>query len=399
MKSTVSTLSKVIPLAFLALSLSACDKVDAENDAVQSSGVKDSNPLSPDNQHYPTTAMTWDEWVAYDSPNRNGFDRFYGTGKGSPNISQWRPEDVLPAERFGHKRRNVCELREYTRRSLRKTSPHTDTYELLSLAKQGYAEAQATMGKFCSGDKHIRQYIIANGKRETLAQDKKPVSVSDALYWAERGAASGNALAQWSLAQCMYEIFLFQDNHPDEVTDPIELDPFWFDKMFFWHNQALQNGLPGRAVTRRSISSWFAAPSDVRRQVENYKWSRLWEIQANFRRLIQSGYDEESFDIRSATQLIGQYSDAVIAQAEKEVGEWLRAYPDVWHNIYDNTYLGTDRSAIDTMRLCPGEPGYDEIFDFAWLKNELTQYDINITLPENFVTDTPQLKEKDHCSE
>ena len=60
----------------------------------------DNSDLLPENQVYPTKAMTWKEWVAYESPHRNGFDSYYHIGKGYPNISLWKPEDFLPAEMF-----------------------------------------------------------------------------------------------------------------------------------------------------------------------------------------------------------------------------------------------------------------------------------------------------------
>jgi len=373
----------LLVLTLLTLGLGAWNKLSAERDAASA--------LLPDNQVYPITAMTWDEWVAYDSPNRKGFNRSYHIGNGFPNVSRWLPEDILPAERFDGPRRSVCELPERTRRVLRASSdPLIDIYELQDLAKQGYAEAQASLGSNCSV--YRRQYVTNDqpyddgsiGVKE-LAADKRPVSVPEALYWAERGAASGNAEAQWGLAQCMHQIYLDQSSYPDAVTDPIELDPFWYDKVFFWLNQAMQNGLVSQAVTQRSAPQWFRAPAfSARDEIDNYKWKRLWQLQANFRRFLQNGFSQDDFDIRSKAFGVYEgsvpYSDAVIAQAEKEVGEWLRTYPDVWHNIYANTYVGTQmrRSRI---RLCPGEPGHYEIFDFIGLKKALAHYDVNWDIP------------------
>jgi len=373
----------LLVLTLLTLGLGAWNKLSAERDAASA--------LLPDNQVYPITAMTWDEWVAYDSPNRKGDDRPYRIGSGFPNVSRWLPEDILPAERFEHKRRNVCELPEEMRHVLRTSSSLIDIYELQDLAKQGYAEAQASLGSNCSV--YRRQYVTNDqpyddgsiGVNE-LAADKRPVSVPEALYWAERGAASGNAEAQWGLAQCMHQIYRDQSSYPDAVTDPIELDPFWYDKVFFWLNQAMQNGLVSAAVTQRSSPQWFRAPAfSARDEIELYKWTRLWELQANFRRFLQNGFSQDTFNIRSKAfgwyEGSVPYSDAVIAQAEKEVGEWLRAYPDVWHNIYDHTYLGTEWTAIEAVQLCPGEPGYYAAFDFVGLKKALAQYDVDLDIP------------------
>jgi len=380
MKPNVLLLRQGILLAFLVLSLSACDK--AGDDA-----AKDISPLLPESQIHPTTAMTWDEWVAYDSPNRNGFERSYHSGKGYPNFSQWTPQDVLPAEVFEHPHRHSCELPKETRSDLRLTSRYrvnVDVYALLDLAEQGYAEAQATLGEFCYGRRD--QYVYdPNGKDLELAfanvrgyggthgeyvalkrlpDDKKPVSIRDALYWAQRGAASGNAIAQFGLVQCMYNIYLFRDElPPSEAKQPIDIDAFWYDKLYYWLDQSLQSGLLNYAVEQRTNAKWmYPKPGSPRYDVEYYKWSRLCEIQARFRG-IGKQYDDYSYKLRSTQAFEGRLSDDVVAQAEKEVGEWLRGHPDVWRNIYDHSYA--ERSAART--LCPGEPGHYEEFDFTWL--------------------------------
>jgi len=417
MKSTVSLLSKGILLAFLALSLGACDKLDADKDEAKATSAEDSNPLLPSNQIHPTTAMTWDEWVAYDSPNRNGFEDFYHSGKGYPNFSQWTPQDVLPAEVFEHPHRDSCELPKETRSYLRLTSRfrvNMDIYALLDLAKQGYAEAQATLGEFCYGRRP--QYVydpegkygelasdgvegygdgeyVVNGygpdgeyvALKRLPDDKKPVSIRDALYWAQRGAASGNAIAQFGLVQCMHNIYLFRDKlPPSEAKQPIDIDAFWYDKVDYWLDQSLQSGLLNSAVTQRAISQWMSLePGSPRYDIDRYKWKRIWEIQARFRD-IGKQYDEYTYKLRSTQAFEGRLSDDVVAQAEKEVGQWLRGHPDVWRNIYDHSYA--ERSAART--LCPGEPGHYEEFDFTWLNKELAQYDVQIAPPEKPLTET-----------
>ena len=414
MKLNVSLLSKVISLAFLALSLGACDKVDTDNDAAKAANAKDSNLLLPDNQIHPTTAMTWDEWVAYDSPNRNGFEDFYHSGKGYPNFSQWTPQDVLPAEVFGHPYRDSCELPKNIRSYLRRTShSHVDmdVYTLLDLAEQGYAEAQAMLGTYCHGN--AWQYVYnPDGKYDNdelafaadkwyisddeyiklsvLPDDKKPVSMRDALYWAQRGAASGNAVAQFGLVQCMYNIDLIQTFHLEDVKHPIKLDAFWYDKLYYWLDQSLQSGLLNYAVEQRTNAKWmYPEPGSPRYDVEYYKWSRLWEIQARFRG-IGKQYDEYSYKLRSTQAFEGRLSDDVVAQAEKEVGQWLRGHPDVWRNIYDHSYI----ERKPKTKLCPGEPGHHEEFDFAWLNKELAQYDVQITPPEKPLIETPTQKEQ-----
>jgi len=413
MKSTVSLLSQGILLAFLALSLSACDKLDADKDEAKATSAEDSNPLLPSNQIHPTTAMTWDEWVAYDSPNRNGFERSYHSGKGYPNFSQWTPQDVLPAEVFEHPHRHSCELPKETRSDLRLTSRYrvnVDVYALLDLAEQGYAEAQATLGEFCYGRRPQYVYdpegkygeLVFDGvegygpdgeyvELKRLPDDKKPVSMRDALYWAQRGAASGNAVAQFGLALCMYNIYLFRDKlPPSEAKHPIKLDAFWYDKLYYWLDQSLQSGLLNYAVEQRTNAKWmYPKPGSPRYDVEYYKWSRLWEIQARFRG-IGKQYDDYSYKLRSTQWLEGRLNDEAVAQAEKEVGQWLRGHPDVWRNIYDHSYI----ERKPKVKLCPGEPGHHEEFDFTWLNKELAQYDVQITPPEKPLTETPTQKEQ-----
>jgi len=375
-------------LALLALSLSACDKVDTEH------GVKDSSPLSPTHQHYPTTAMTWDEWVAYDSPNRNGFEEYYHSGKGFPNISQWTPQDFLPADMVKETHRNLCELPKHIRYFLRNDQHiEVEVYKMLDLAEQGYAEAQSVLGQLCDG--RATQY--SDG--EPLPDDKKPVSMRDALRWAQRGAASGNAMAQSRLAYCLYGIYLVQDELPaSEAKNPIELDAFWFDQMFYWREKALENALLHQPVGNRSFTSsftgsfneWFSpASGSDRSRIERYKWRRLWELQADFRRWVEraNGGTLASYESRGTVSALKGMSQAQIAQAEHEVGEWLRAHPLVWQRIYDNTYLQYDYIFSYPpngagQELCPGEPGHHESFDIARLKTELAPYGVTLDIPE-----------------
>ncbi|PCH61688.1 MAG: hypothetical protein COC05_00655 [Gammaproteobacteria bacterium] len=387
---TVSTLSKTIALSLLVLSLSACDK--AGDDTAKTIDPFAINPLSPENQVYPTEALTWNEWVAYDSPNRSGFDRYYHLGKGTLDFSKWKAEDLLPAEVFKHRHRNMCELPNEIRDALRYGGGLAirDINELLALAEYGYAEAQSLMSNFC--DDRGRQYAYnERGSLVKLPGDKKPVSARAALYWAQRGAASGNALAQWRLVQCMHDIYLFQDNHPDKVSDPIELDPFWYDKAQYWLEQSVENGLIHDAVHERwhwAYIAGFPKSENPRFFIERYKWKRLWEIQGNFR--LSRDYNrhfDEAVSFNGSKALAYGYkflaasphsSDKTVAQAEKEVGEWLRAHPDVWHNIYEHGYI--ERPGSEEA-LCVGEPGYDAFFDFDWLNKELAQYDIQVPLP------------------
>jgi len=389
MKLNALTLNKAIVLvllALLALSLGACDKTDADADVAKNSGVKDSSPLSPTHQHYPTTAMTWDEWVAYDSPNRNGFEEYYHSGKGFPNISQWTPQDFLPADMVKQTHRNVCELPNFTRYLLR--NAQMGVYEMLDLAEQGYAEAQSALGQFCNARRP--QYFYESkdkgGDRVVLADDERPVSIRDALRWAQRGAASGNAIAQSRLAYCLYDIYLYKDKLPaSEAKNPIELDAFWDDRMFYWREKALENALLEKPTEERSFNEWFSpAVGSDRRIIENYKWSRLWELQANFRRWLEygtefgRGINVGHYDSRSTADPLQRMNQAQIAQAEHEVGEWLRAHPLVWQRIYDHTYLQGGAGE----ELCPGEPGHRQSFDFARLKIELAPYGVTLNIPE-----------------
>ena len=408
MKLTLPTLSKTMALSLLALSLSACDK--AGDDTAKAIDPFAIDPLSPENQVYPTEALTWNEWVAYDSPNRSGFDRYYHLGKGTLDFSKWKAEDLLPAEVFKHRHRNMCELPNEIRDALRYGGGLAirDINELLALAEYGYAEAQSLMSNFC--DDRGRQYAYnERGSLVKLPGDKKPVSARAALYWAQRGAASGNALAQWRLVQCMHDIYLFQDSNPDKVSDPIELDPFWYDKAQYWLEQSVENGLIHDAVRKRwyPYIAGFSELENPRFFIERYKWKRLWEIQGNFRR----SSDRYRGDFDSTVSFYGSKalaygnngfaasvhsSDKTVAQAEKEVGEWLRAHPDVWHNIYERGYIEVRGLGED---LCVGEPGYDALFDFDWLNKELAQYDIQIPLPVKTLMTHPTQKEKQHGTE
>ena len=151
MKQTFPLLSKAIVLGLIVLSLSACDKAE------QTAKV---NSLLPESQEFPTEALTWDEWVAYSGPERGeefeypaSGEGFQYYGKGFPNISNWKPEDFLPAELFEQKHRDICELPKFTRSTLRSQNGsillYSDIYELIALAEQGYSNAQSALWVFC----------------------------------------------------------------------------------------------------------------------------------------------------------------------------------------------------------------------------------------------------------
>ena len=401
-KSTVSLLSQVIPLAFLTLSLGACDKLDADNDEAKAANAEDTTPLSSDNQHYPTRAMTWKEWVSTEAVLRargeykvsHGFwEPSYRSEKGFPNISKWTPEDFLPAEFFKETHRDLCELPERNREILRDTIDYRgDIYRLLALAEQGYAEAQSTLGEYCAGG----WQVVELGSNP---EDKEPVSESDALHWARRGAASGNAFAQYRLGICMLDRYKAKIDYDDSFfwpgekrKPPINLDPFWLDEAYFWIQRAVEQSLLHEPLyIRRDLHFRFGKVVNTagwinRRFIEEYKLARLWTLKAGFRRYQQRSFDYGSADrygkvwsTKSSLTNDDPLQPQRMAQAEKELGEWLRAHPNIWQHIYDNSYI---QGSVAT-KLCPGEPGYKEAFNFNWLAKELKQYGVELNVPSS----------------
>lgn len=157
-----------------------------------------------------------------------------------------------------------------------------------------------------------------------LPKAKRKLLVQDALYWAQRGAASGNTIAQSGLAWCMYNVYLRNESQSewrqaarktDQPRDKIEIDAFWFDKITYWREQSLQNGLLNWALKDHTLEVALTA-SQPRKIIEEYKWGRLWEIQVHFRKLF-ARYDdaeeesESSYD-RLGTNVLKQHLDTRI---------------------------------------------------------------------------------------
>ena len=82
----------------------------------------------------------------------------------------------------------------------------------------------------------------------------------------------------------------------------------------------------------------------------------------------------------------GSLTPQQINQAEKELGEWLRARPNLWQDIYDNNYV---QEYSEAQGLCPGEPGHREAYNFDWLSKKLGRYGVNITVPPDLNAQEP----------
>jgi len=364
-------------LGLIVLSLSACDKAE------QTAKV---NSLLPESQEFPTEALTWDEWVAYSGPERGeefeysaSGEGFQYYGKGFPNISNWKPEDFLPAELFEQKHRDICELPKFTRSTLRSQNGsillYSDIYELIALAEQGYSNAQSAMWMFCYIDSP--QFIETDSDEHAvrLPHHEKPLSQREAWQWVQRGAASGNALDQYRLSQCMDAITWapHSEEGKKSLNSPVKVDPFWEDKIFFWRERSFETALLIDSVNSRTGSGnpFLVEHGSDRGKIEKFKWSRLWELTAGFQR---EGRRPQDIDTYGTGKLVKKMSAPQLAQAEKEIKQWLHAHPDIWMSMYRNTY-------VRYLDLCPGEPGYDEGFDFDWLNKKLAPYGLTVDKP------------------
>lgn len=309
-------------LVTLGLSLGACEQASEAWQRLW----EDPATLLPSNQHFSSEAMTWDEWVAHEAPRRdpNVFDPYYQSGRSFPNITQWTPEDFLPAEMFKQEFRDLRELPPFERSRLRGFADqmyHIDVYQVLEWAKQGYPEAQSALGDLCYSKKE--QFVKgADGEYTPLPDDQKPVSMREALTWAQRAAASGNAFAQYRLAQCMYSISRIALQSPEVLeANKIVLDPFWYDQVFYWKEKGLEGALFDKPLGDRTRHELFSIErGNPRRHIETYKWSRLWELQAGFRRWIEYGINREYTDRQGLKAWwFPKMPKHHQAQAEKEV--------------------------------------------------------------------------------
>ncbi|MCH8506632.1 MAG: hypothetical protein LAT50_20280 [Ectothiorhodospiraceae bacterium] len=338
---------------FLAILLTACGQ-----------GADPTAPEPP-----PTEASTWAEWVERERPRRPvQYDHHYHNRRGLPNMRRWRPEDFLTREELDEPHAELCELPQDQRLevwSLVRDSNNilASFEEKLAYAERGYAEAQAGMGWYCY--QHTNAAVLEPGQ----------LSLDEAYAWSRRAAASGDPRAMYRHSECMR--FMAQDRQSGRAEHA--LDPFWMDQIHYWLWRAATEGLYGRALVdlrpTRGING-DSYPTWEESALYTYKWSRIWELQAIFRRVpyyLGPQYMETQGELAGQRQAL---SEEELQQAEAMVGEWLREHLHVWDAIYHRP-----NSPGGSHVHCPGEPGHLQGFDYESLNRELAQYGLRVELP------------------
>ncbi len=326
------------------------------------------DPTAP--EPHPTEAYTWAEWVEREQPRRPAqYARHYHDRRGLPNMRRWRPEDFLTREELDEPHAEFCELPKDERKTVWDL-PRNDANigitfeEKLAYAERGYADAQASLGWYCY--QHTNAAVLEPGQ----------LSLDEAYAWSRRAAASGDPRAMYRHAACMQ--FMALDTRSGRADHT--LDPFWADQSHYWLWRAVAEGLHGEALLDLRPSggaSEYSHPTWEEDLLHRYKWSRIWELQAVFRRM---PYYFGTRYMESRTQLPEQrqrLDDRQLQQAEAMVGEWLREHLHVWDAIYRRP-SNPSWSHIT----CPGEPGHTESFDYEGLNRELARYGLSVAPPE-----------------
>ncbi len=305
-------------------------------------------------------AYTWSEWV--DKVGAMGDDR--PPTMRPPEMSRWRPEDFLPAEYLNQTHFDACALHNAEVHAILGGHGRNAIIPMehkLALAERGSIEAQAGMSWYCYQPILDEEVDPASGLTST----------ADALEWVRRGAASGDPDAMYHLGKCMFALWDYGD------------DPLWADEGYYWLSRAAES-LQGDALGKlRLINglSQFKYPDRERDLIQNYAWTRLWRLQAIFRRLpLQFGADY--LDVSGNVKWFeDELDERQMMEADAFVGAWLHANKGVWDEIYRRP---ATKPIINWRRdiSCPGDPEHEDAFDYEGLNRELKRYGLEVSPPE-----------------
>ncbi|MBI3899797.1 MAG: hypothetical protein HY308_16085 [Gammaproteobacteria bacterium] len=353
---------RLVGISLYVILLVACDSAPAS----------DPNTVTP----FPQTAFTWKEWTALESPKRPTYVTYYHGGRGLPNMERWKAQDFLPKEYFAAPHADMCRAPQAVRKDLWSmpiVSGDTadKVRQRITYAKKGYAKAQAGLGHYCF-KKTFDAYVDAKLQRELS------FSIDQAYDWARRGAASGDPIAMYRLADCMNVMARGADlgkTHHD-------LDPFWKDQSRYWLWRAVTDGLDEWALRAIRYHGRFLIeyPTDDENKIQDYQWSRLFELQTIFRNEFYGSVEEHMQDFWFSTMEEARHrlTPEQLRTAEVAVGKFLKAHPKVWDNI---VRLPREDGHSGNV-LCPGEPGYREHFNYDSLNRELARYGLHVTPPD-----------------
>lgn len=313
----------------------------------------------------PESAQAWGAWVVGEAPRREGFDPDYHLGRGLPNMALWQPADFLPPEALEPPRSEICGLPPAQRVKLASMTDDvgndvSSLAEKLEYARKGYPQAQAGMGWYCLAQRN--QFRLEPGQ----------LSPAQALAWAQRGAASGEPRAMYRLADCMLDMA----RETPAVQAQQRLGPFWLDQAHYWLWRAASDGLEPDAVESLApvgARAAYSYPTRMENYLHAYKWSRLWQLQAIFRRYPEYSGADLMADKVDMQLHRSRLDEAEMAEGEALVEDWLRQHPDVWRKIAQRPH-----NPSGSRVLCPGEPGYASSFDVEGLNRELSAYGLQL---------------------
>ncbi len=306
-------------------------------------------------------AYTWSEWV--DKVGAMGDDR--PPTMRPPEMSRWRPEDFLPAEYLNQTHFDACALKNGAEvHAIYQGYGQFDSVSVeqkLVLAERGSIEAQAGMGWYCYQSILDEEVDAAPGLAST----------ADALEWARRGAASGTPDAMYLLGKCMFANWSYGD------------DPLWGDQAFYWVWRAAES-LQGDALRDIRLIDGigpFSYPTREQNLIQEYAWTRLWRLQAIFRRLPKR-FGADYLDSGGYVKMYeDKFDERQMKEADAFVGAWLHANKDVWDEIYRRPASKAPDGWKDVLS-CPGEPGHVDAFDYEGLNQALVRYGLEVSPPE-----------------